>query len=110
MKTNYLVYIISICSCLIGHSEIKNDTTESFLKPFLHSVEGWPVEWNPVFKNPKNEKLFLNVKKALANHLQRITYILDSQRVKTLQKLFIRVDLDHKLGNMQFHTKNIDAG
>ena len=66
-------------------------------------VEGWPVEWNPVFRIDQNKKLFLDVKKALANHLQRIKYILDLEKVKILQTLPIRVDLDHKLGNMQYH-------
>ena len=76
---------------------------QNFPKPFLEKVEGWPVEWNPVFRIDQNKKLFLDVKKALANHLQRIKYILDLEKVKILQTLPIRVDLDHKLGNMQYH-------
>jgi dipeptidyl-peptidase-4 len=75
----------------------------SFPKPFLQHVEGWPVEWNPIFKKKEYNKLFRDVKKALANHLQRITYILDKKKVQELRKLAIRVDLDHKLGNMQYH-------
>jgi hypothetical protein len=30
----------------------------SFPKPFLQNVEGWPVEWNPIFKKKEYNKLF----------------------------------------------------
>ena len=59
----------------------------SFPKPFLQHVEGWPVEWNPIFKKKEYNKLFRDVKKALANHLQRITYILDKKRFKNYENL-----------------------
>ena len=74
-----------------------------FPVPFVQSVEGWPVEWNPVFKKKENQEIFYDAKKALANHLQRITYILDSKMVSKLRKLHIRIDLNHSLDNMQYH-------
>ena len=40
---------------------------------------------------------------ALANHLQRIKYILPEEKVAELQKLPIWVELDGRLGNMQYH-------
>ena len=86
-----------------SYGQNKSKPKQNFPKPFLEKVEGWPVEWNPVFKIDQNKKLFPDVKKALANHLQRIKYILDLEKVKILQTLPIRVDLDHKLGNMQYH-------
>ena len=43
---------------------------------FTQRLEGWPIEWNNLFKKPENRELFKAVKKALGNHLQRITYIL----------------------------------
>ena len=64
-------------------------TTKAFQTPFLQHVEGWPVEWNPIFKKKENNKIFRDVKKALANHLQRITYILDEKKVQQLRKLVI---------------------
>ena len=76
---------------------------EKFPVPFLQNVKGWPVEWNPIFKQKENNRLLQDVRKALANHLQRIVYILDKNRVQQLRKLVIRVDLNHKLGNMQYH-------
>ena len=56
-----------------------------------------------LFKQKENNRLFQDVRKALANHLQRVVYILDKNRVQQLRKLVIRVDLNHKLGNMQYH-------
>lgn len=88
-------------SCLSAKEKVRE--TEKFPVPFLQKVEGWPVEWNPTFKQKENNRLFQNVRKALANHLQRIVYILDKNRVQQLRKLVIRVDLNHKLGNMQYH-------
>lgn len=41
--------------------------------------------------------------KALANHLQRITYIVPPDRLKQLQQLPIWIDWNHELGNMQYH-------
>ncbi|MDG0964151.1 MAG: hypothetical protein P8P49_03525 [Opitutales bacterium] len=81
----------------------RSSTQENFPVPFLEKVEGWPVEWNPVFQKGENRILFNNLKKALANHLQRITYILDQEKVDVLRTLYIRVDLNHKLTNMQYH-------
>lgn len=70
---------------------------------FTQRLEGWPIEWNNLFKNPEYHDLFNAVKKALGNHLQRITYILSQEKAAQLQKLFIRVDLNYRLNNMQYH-------
>jgi len=40
---------------------------------------------------------------ALANHLQRVKYIVPAERVAELQKLRIWLELDGELGNMQYH-------
>ena len=93
---------ILIYSCFVIGRE-KEQKNMVFPVPFLQSVEGWPVEWNPAFKKKENQEIFFDAKKALANHLQRITYILDSKMVSKLRKLHIRIDLNHSLGNMQYH-------
>ena len=70
---------------------------------FTQRLEGWVVEWSNAFKISENQKLFQAVKKVLGNHLQRITYILSLEKAAQLQKLFIRVDLNYRLNNMQYH-------
>ena len=39
----------------------------------------------------------------MANHLQRIVFILPPEKTEALRKLPIRIDLEHKLTSMQYH-------
>ena len=82
---------------------IQSSGQTSFPKPFTERVEGWNIEFGSVLKEEKNQKLFRQTKKALANHLQRICYLMPEDKRKELQKLFIRVDHMHELSNMQYH-------
>lgn len=103
MKILFLFPLLYLSIALIAAGKNGQLTSGQFPSPFLEQLEGWPIEWNPDFKKKENKQVFHDVRKALANHLQRIIYILDKSRVKALQALYIRVDLDHTLGNMQYH-------
>jgi hypothetical protein len=105
MTINYSILLTISLTILFSFLSGKEKLREpkKFPVPFLQNIEGWPVEWNPIFKQKENNRLLQDVRKALANHLQRIVYILDKNRVQQLRKLVIRVDLNHKLGNMQYH-------
>lgn len=74
-----------------------------FPTPFEEKVEGWTIEFSPDLQDANQSKFFRQVKKALANHLQRILYLLPKEKSQALRKLVIRVDRNHKLGNMQYH-------
>lgn len=74
-----------------------------FPNPFVEKVAGWTIEFDPEFRNSKNQILFKKTRKSLANHLQRILFLLPSEKSKELKKLFIRVDVEHKLNNLQYH-------
>ena len=87
----------------LSNIESKRGIQEKSPLHFTQRLEGWPIEWNNLFKNPEYHDLFNAVKKALGNHLQRITYILPQEKAAQLQKLFIRVDLNYRLNNMQYH-------
>jgi len=93
--------------CLISHSvhSAKNGKSGSskFPKPVIEKIEGWTIEFDPALKKPEQRELLENVKKAMANHLQRIIYILPPEKTEALRKLIIRVDLEHKLTSMQYH-------
>ena len=54
---------------------------------FTQRLEGWPIEWNNLFKKPEYHDLFEAVKKALGNHLQRITYILSSGKSRPVAEV-----------------------
>ena len=74
-----------------------------FATPFMEKIEGWTIEFSPDLQDANQSKFFRQVKKALANHLQRILYLLPKEKSQALRKLVIRVDRNHKLGNMQYH-------
>lgn len=103
MKVLFLLSLFFLSIASIAAQKNGQSTSGQFPPPFLEKLEGWPIEWNPDFKKKENKQVFDDVRKALANHLQRIIYILDKSRVMALQALYIRVDLDHTLGNMQYH-------
>ncbi len=85
---------------LLPHSTSKAD---EFPQPVLRDIEGWNVEIDPEllaedFRDQGEEALA-----ALANHLQRIRYIVSPERLDQLQQLPIRIDRNHALKNMQYH-------
>ncbi len=84
-------------------SDQSSASDEAFYDPVEKNVEGWTVSVDPKLFEEENLKLGEQALKALANHLQRVTYIVPEERVEQLKKLPIWLDLDHKLGNMQYH-------
>ena len=67
------------------------------------NIEGWRVSVDPEILSAENAEIGQEALKALANHLQRVRYIVPAERVRQLQKLPIWIDWNHKLGNMQYH-------
>ncbi len=94
MKTRFLPCLF-LAACLHGEG--------LFYDPIPTDVEGWTVKVDPALLKCPNEHLGKDALKALANHLQRIKYILPEEKVSELQKLPIALDFNHKLGNMQYH-------
>jgi dipeptidyl-peptidase-4 len=59
---------------------------------------------DPVLLEQGHAEVAENALTALANHLQRVKYIVVPERLAELQKLRIWLELDNpKLGNMQYH-------
>ena len=76
----------------------------NFYKPIIKDVEGWRIAVGPDLLKPENKTVADKAFTALANHLQRVKYILSETKVKELQKLPIRLELNNnRLGNMQYH-------
>lgn len=92
-----------------AENEAETEKTEpgqaakAFYDPIERNIEGWTIAVDPQLLTEENRELSEAAFKALANHLQRITYIVPEDRVKQLKKLRIWIDLEHKLGNMQYH-------
>lgn len=92
------------CAALLLSLASPSLAEEPFYDPLERQVEGWTVEVDPQLTSPANEPLGTQALAALANHLQRIKYILPAERAGELQKLRIWVELDNaKLANMQYH-------
>ena len=105
MKVLFIPIVSLLAIHLFGESQNKTENNQSsgFPKPVNLSLEGWPIEWDPKIAKGPNASLFREIRKGLANHLQRIKYLMPAHKVKELQKLPIRVDLQHELSNMQYH-------
>ena len=80
------------------------ETEKRFFDPVEKDVEGWTVAVDPQLLSDEHREFGERVMKALANHLQRVTYIVPEERVAELKKLRIWLELEHpKLTSMQYH-------
>jgi hypothetical protein len=73
-----------------------------FHDPVEQTLEGWSIKVDPklLAEAELAEQAFV----ALANHLQRIKFILPEERVEELQKLPIWIELENeRLKSMQYH-------
>ena len=74
-----------------------------FYDPIVRVVEGWTVKVDPELLADDNKKDAEHVLKALANHLQRVVYILPPDRVKALQKISIWIERDGNGRGLVYH-------
>ncbi len=98
-----------LCSCATGFSaEVKSTSEEpdkaakKFYDPVAKELEGWQLKVDP--KLLADKEMADRTFDALANHLQRIKYILPKEKVQVLQKLPIWIELNNtELSSMQYH-------
>ena len=75
-----------------------------FYDPMRQTIEGWTVKVDPELLTDENAEEGKRALTALANHLQRITYIVPKERLADMQKLPIWIELhNEQLKNMQYH-------
>lgn len=96
-------YLISAFAAVLPAVTFAGDSPSPFYDPVEQNIEGWTIAVDPKLLEVENRDVADKAFKALANHLQRVTYIVPPERVKELQKLRIWLDLSHKLKNMQYH-------
>lgn len=96
-----LAVLILLLTTLPGAAA--EEEARSFYDPIEKQIEGWTVLLDPELFEPDNKETSEAALTALANHLQRIKYIVPKERVAELQKLQIWMDWKHELGNMQYH-------
>lgn len=75
-----------------------------FYDPVARQIEGWNIAVDPRLLTEENKEVADQAFTALANHLQRVKFILPKEKVAELQKLPIWIELKNKrLGAMQYH-------
>ena len=75
-----------------------------FYDPIIKKLEGWTIKVDPKLLENENNEFKDQDFTALANHLQRIKYILPAAKVKEMQKLPIWLDHHYEpLSSMQYH-------
>lgn len=85
-------------------ASLQADEAPKFYDPVSKEVEGWTVALDPQLLQADNQATADKALTALANHLQRVRYIVPADRLEKLQTLPIWLEFDNaKLGNMQYH-------
>ena len=75
-----------------------------FYDPVQIDLEGWTIDVDPVLMQAKNQDVREQAFSALANHLQRVKYIVPAKQLSKLQAVRIWIDYRHpSLTNMQYH-------
>lgn len=86
------------------HGMALADAPSEFYDPIEKQIEGWTVAVDPQLLSEGNREVGKQALKALANHLQRVTWIVPAERLKELRTMRIWIELDNPvLGNMQYH-------
>lgn len=85
-------------------NESSDKATGKFYDPVIKRIEGFEIAVDPALLEPDNEELAQQVFKALANHLQRVGFILPPERLKQIQNCRIWLELDNpEIKGMQYH-------
>ncbi len=72
--------------------------------PVEKQLEGWTIAVDPQLLSEPHQELGERALQALANHLQRVKYIVPEDRLAQMQELRIWLERDNpSLGNMQYH-------
>lgn len=93
----------SLFMALLSLASAARAEDQKFYDPVEKKVEGWTVQVDPALLAKENEEVATQAMTALANHLQRVKYIVPKERCEQLQKLPIWIELKGALGGMQYH-------
>jgi len=91
-----LLLLLLLCSIAVG-------AEPSYYDPVEKQIEGWTVRVDPRLLEEPQRELAERALAALANHLQRVKFIVPKERCEQLQTLPIWIEYEGKLGGMQYH-------
>lgn len=94
-----------LCSVFISLSSgLQAEDAPQFYDPVEKQIEGWTIAVDPEMLTEEHAEVGQRALDALANHLQRVKYIVSKERVTELQKLRIWVEWDNQqLNTMAYH-------
>lgn len=93
-----------LLSASIFCGQVGAEEEKTFYDPVEKTIEGWKVAVDPELLEKEHEEVGKKALTALANHLQRITYIVPEDRLEKMRKLPIWIERNNPvLGNMQYH-------
>ncbi len=95
-------FLLVLAPVLFAFSHCRAEES-SFYEPIERNIEGWTIILDPELFTEEHKETSEAALVALANHLQRIKYIVAEDRVKQLQQMRIWVDWHHELSSMQYH-------
>lgn len=96
-----LMILAAVCSTANGQED--DEQKQGFYDPIVRDVEGWTIKIDPVLLAEENKADGDRFFKALANHLQRVSFILPPKKVSELQKISIWVEHDGKGRGLVYH-------
>lgn len=98
------IVLSSLSLLLVTWQQSPAEEKSEFYDPVEKQIEGWTVKVDPKLLSGDGKEVGERAFEALANHLQRIKYIMPEDRLEKLRELPIWLELDNpKLGNMQYH-------
>ncbi len=94
----------SLCFALISLVLAVAQDSSDFYQPVERTIEGWTVKLDPLLTHEENRALADHALKAVANHLQRISYVVPPKQLEELRRLPIWIELNNPhLEHMQYH-------
>jgi dipeptidyl-peptidase-4 len=98
------MFIAAVVFTLVASVRLRGEEEPKFYDPVERDIEGWTIVLDPQLLSAEHKAAGDKALTALANHLQRVKYIVPEDRVARLQKCRIWIDRHHpKLSNMQYH-------
>lgn len=76
----------------------------AFYEPVEKKLEGWTIAVDPQLLTEEHQQLYAQAFQALANHLERVKFIVPEPQLNKLMKLRIWIELENpRLKSMQYH-------
>ena len=85
--------LVLFVACVPGSGQAEEK--KGFFDPIEKQLEGWTLAVDPKLLAKENEEVAEKAFVALANHLQRVKYIVPADRLAQLQKLRIWIDFEN---------------